>query len=105
MSDTPGGTDVCADVGVNIVLPDDGIIRIESTRLFAEPDGLLCQRFVGRVLLAPGIDSVVITPATTEATTPTIELRFDATLYSQRRILEEVASFLDIAPSTPLWRC
>ena len=99
MSDTPGGTDVCADVDVNIVLPDDGIIRIESTRLFAEPDGLLCQRFVGRVLLAPGIDSVVITPATTEATTPTIELRFDATLYSQRRILEEVASFLDIAPS------
>src|SRR4029077_10808041 len=60
---------------------------------------LLCQRFVGRVLLAPGIDSVVITPATTEATTPTIELRFDATLYSQRRILEGFASYLDIAPS------
>src|SRR5262249_31380102 len=86
-------------VDVNIVFPQDGIIRIESTRLFAEPNGLLSRCFVGRALLAPEIESVLITPAMKGEITTAIELCFDATLYSQRQVLEGVAALLDAAPS------
>jgi hypothetical protein len=57
MYDEPVGSDLCADVDVRIVFPDNGVIRIKSTRLFAEPDGSLCRRFVGRVFLVPEIDT------------------------------------------------
>ena len=99
MSDEPVGADVSPGVDIKIVLPDDGTIRIESARLFAEPDGLLCRRFVGRAFLAPEIDSVVIAPAMAESVTPAIELRFDATQYSPRQVLEHVAALLDDATS------
>jgi heavy metal translocating P-type ATPase len=99
MYDEPVGSDVCAGIDVRIVSPDDGIIRIESARLFADSDGLLCRRFVGRVFLATEIDSVVIAPAMAEGVRPAIELRFDATQYSQRQVLERVAALLDTAPS------
>jgi heavy metal translocating P-type ATPase len=86
-------------VDVKILLPEDGVIRIENAWLFAEPDGLLCRRFVGRVFLAPEIDSVVIVgSAPAGGVTSAIELRFDATQYSQRQVIEHVAALLD-APS------
>jgi heavy metal translocating P-type ATPase len=99
MYDEPVGSDLCADVDVRIVFPDNGVIRIESTRLFAEPDGSLCRRFVGRVFLVPEIDSVMIAPTMAEGVTPAIELRFDATQCSPRHVLERVAELLDAAPS------
>jgi len=99
MYDAAVGSDVSPEVDIKIVFPDDGIIRIESARLFADPDGSLCRRFVGRVFLAPEIDSVVIAPAMAEGVTPGIELRFDATQYSPRQVLEQVAALLDAAPS------
>jgi Cu2+-exporting ATPase len=43
------------------------------------------------VFLAPQIDGVVLAPGAT----PAIELRFDATRYSQRQVLEHVAALLD----------
>ena len=46
MYDAPVGSEVSPGVDVRIVFPDNGVIRIESARLFAEPDGLLCRRFV-----------------------------------------------------------
>jgi heavy metal translocating P-type ATPase len=95
----PGGSDPCPRVDVRIGYPDNGVIRIESALLFADADGLLCRRFVGRVLLAPEIDSVGITPAMAGEITPPIELRFDSTQYSPRRVLEQVAALLDAAPS------
>jgi Cu2+-exporting ATPase len=95
----PAGGDLCPCVDVRIGCPDNGVIRIESALLFADADGLLCRCFVGRVLLAPEIDSVVITPAIAEENTPAIELQFDATQYSPRRVLEQVAALLDAAPS------
>jgi hypothetical protein len=42
---------------------------------------------------------VAITPAMTEEVTPAVELRFDTTLHSPRRILEQVAALLDAVPS------
>ena len=99
MYDAPVSTEVTPGFDVKIVFPDDGIIRIESARLCADPDGLLCRRFVGRAFLAPEIDSAVIGPATAEGVTPAIELRFDATQYGQRQVLEQVAALLDAAPS------
>jgi heavy metal translocating P-type ATPase len=101
MYDAPVGSEVSTGVNVVIALPDDGIIRIESARLFADPDGLLCRRFVGRAFLAPEIDSAVIMgSATAEGVTPAVELRFDATRYSPRRVLEDVAALLDAAASS-----
>jgi hypothetical protein len=95
------GTDVSGPVDVKIVLPDDGVIRIESAGLFVDADGSPCRHFVGRAFLAPEIDSVVIAvPAMTEGATPAIELRFDAGQYSQRQVLEHVAALLDAAPKS-----
>jgi heavy metal translocating P-type ATPase len=102
MRGEPAGGDLCPRVDVRIGCPDNGVIRIESALLFADPDGLLCRRFVGRVLLAPEIDSVVITPAMAEEITPAIELRFDATQCSPRQVLEQVAALLDAASSGDL---
>ncbi len=94
------GADAARCVDVKILLREEGVIRIASARLFAEPDGFLCRRFVGRVFLADEIDSVAIVPPINRAgTTPAIELRFDATQYSQRQVLERVAAALDAAPS------
>ena len=100
MYDEPAGSDSCAGVDVKVVFPDDGIIRIESTRLFADADGSPCRRFVGRVFLATEIESVVIVSAMAERVTPAIELRFDATQYSPRQVLEHVAALLDAPPSS-----
>src|SRR5271169_6339016 len=99
MYDEPVGSDVCPAVDVRIVFPGDGVIRIESARLFADSDGLPCRRFIGRAFLAPEIDSAVIAPAMAEGATPAIELRFDATQYSPRQVLEHVAALLDAGPS------
>jgi heavy metal translocating P-type ATPase len=99
MYDAPVGREVSTGVDVRIVFPDNGVIRIESARLFAEPDGLLCRRFVASVFLAPEIDSAVIVGCgTAESVTPAVELRFDATQYSPRQVLEHVATLLDATP-------
>ena len=100
MYDAPVGSDLSPGVDIKIVFPDDGIIRIESARLFVEPDGLLCRRFLGQAFLAPEIDSVAIGPATAQRATPAIELYFDATQCSRRQVLEHLAALLDAAPST-----
>jgi Cu2+-exporting ATPase len=97
MYDEPAGSDACTGVDIKIVVPGDGIIRIESPRLFADGDGSPCRRFVGRVFLATEIESVVIASAIAEGVTPAIELRFDATQYSPRHVLERVAALLDAA--------
>jgi len=101
MDDVRPGSDVCADVDVKIGLPDDGIVRIESARLFADLDGLACRRLIGRVFLATEIDSVVIPPRKAEGITPAIELRFDATQYSRRQVLEQLAALLDAPNANP----
>jgi heavy metal translocating P-type ATPase len=99
MYDAPVGSEVDPCVDVRIVFPDNGVIRVDSARLFAEPDGVLCRRFVASVFLAPEIDSAVIVGCgTAESVTPAVELRFDATQYSPRQVLEHVAALLDAAP-------
>ena len=99
MYEEPVGSDISTGVNVQIALPDDGIIRIESAQLFADPDGLLCRRFVAGVFLAPEIDSAVIVgSAMSEGARAAVELRFDATQYSPREVLEHVAALLDSTP-------
>src|SRR5580704_7284844 len=83
--------EVSSAVDVKVLLPGDGVIRVESRWLFGEPDAPLCRRFVERAFLAPQIESVVLAPARI----PAIELRFDATQYSQRQVLEQLATLLD----------
>jgi hypothetical protein len=75
---------------VKVLLPEDGIIRVESLWLFGEPDGPRCRRFVERAFLAPEIDGVVIAAGSASA----IELRFDATQRGQRQVLEHLAELL-----------
>jgi len=91
MHDEAVANEVRPAVDVKVLLPGDGVIRVESRQLFGEPDAPLCRRFVERVFLAPQIDGVVLAPGAT----PAIELRFDATRYSQRQVLEHVAALLD----------
>jgi len=78
------------DINVKVLLPEDGIIRVESARLFGQPDGPLCRCFVERIFRALEIDGVVIAPGPA----PAIELRFDATRRGQRQVLEHVAELL-----------
>jgi hypothetical protein len=91
MHDEAVANEVNPAVDVKVLLPGDGVIRVESRQLFGEPDAPLCRRFVERVFLAPQIDGVVLAPGAT----PAIELRFDATRHSQRQVLEHVAALLD----------
>ena len=84
------GTDAVRGVDIKVLLPEDGVIRIESARLFADPDDRLCRRFVERAFLAPEIESVVIAPAPT----PAIELRFDPTQRGHRQVLQNLAALL-----------
>jgi Cu2+-exporting ATPase len=95
MYDASVGSEVAPCSDVEIGFPDDGTIRLQSARLCADPDGLLCRHFLGRAFLAPEIDSAVIDAATAEGVTPAIELQFDATQYSRRDVLERVAAVLD----------
>jgi hypothetical protein len=74
MHNDAGAGDASPRVDVKIVLPDAGTIRIESAQLFADPDGVLCRRFVGRAFLAAEIDvAVIATTATAERVTPAIQ--------------------------------
>jgi len=74
-------------VDVQVSLPADGVILVQSRRLFGDPDAPLCRRFVERAFLAPEIESVVLAPALI----PAIKLRFDATHYGQCQVLEHLA--------------
>jgi Cu2+-exporting ATPase len=91
MHDEAVTDEVRPSVDIKVLLPDDGVIRIESRRLFGEPEAPLCRRFVERAFLAPQIEGVVLAPDAI----PAIELRFDATHHSQRQVLEHVAAALD----------
>ena len=82
--------DIAPDIDVKVLLPEDGIIRVESAQLFGEPDGALCRQFVERAFLAPEIERVVITPGAP----PAVELQFDATQRGQRQVLTHVAELL-----------
>ena len=90
MHDEAVANEVSSAVDVKVLLPGDGVIRVESRQLFGEPDAPLCRRFVERAFLAPQIDGVVLAPGAI----PAIELRFDATHYSQRQVLEQLAALL-----------
>jgi hypothetical protein len=91
MHDEAVANEVSSAVDAKVLLPGDGVIRVESRQLFGEPDAPLCRRFVERTFLAPQIDGVVLAPGAI----PAIELRFDATRYSQRQVLKQVAALLD----------
>src|ERR1700757_3709764 len=78
------------DIDVKVVLPGDGMIRVESARLFGEPDGPLCRRFIERAFRASEIDGVAIAAGSI----PAIELRFDPTQRGHRQVLEHVAELL-----------
>src|SRR5437899_307871 len=82
--------DIAPDIDVKVLLPEDGIIRVESAQLFGEPDGALCRQFVERAFLAPEIERVVITPGAP----PAVELQFDATQRGQHQVLAHVAELL-----------
>src|SRR5260370_26087580 len=89
-----------SDIDIEILLPGNGVIQVESRHLFAEPEGPLCRRFVESAFLAAEIDAVIIAdPTKARSATPVAELRFDATRYSCRQVLERVAALLDAAPS------
>ena len=90
MDDGAAGTGTAPSFDIRILFPGDGIIRVESARMFADPDGPLCRRFVEHSFQAPEIEGVVIAPAPV----PAIELHFDATQRGQRQVLEQVAALL-----------
>jgi heavy metal translocating P-type ATPase len=90
MDDDGPGSDTTPCFDVRILFPQDGIIRVESAPMFADPDGPLCRRFVERSFQAPEIEGVVIAPAPV----PAIELQFDATQRGQRQVLEHLVALL-----------
>jgi heavy metal translocating P-type ATPase len=99
MYDASPGADLTPGVDIKVFFPDDGVIRIESATLFADPDGLLCRCFLGRAFLASEIDGAVIGPVRGKGVMPAIELRFDAAQYGRRQVLEHMAALLHTGPS------
>ena len=80
---------------------DEGVIRVASGALFAEPDSSLCRRFVQRAFAAEEIEAVVIAGSPKAGNgKPAAELRFDARQYSRRQVLEHVAALLAAAPNS-----
>jgi hypothetical protein len=90
MDDDGAGTDTIDCCAVKILFPEDGVIRVESGFLFADPDSPLCRSFVERAFMAPEIEEVVITPAPA----PAVDLLFDATRRGQRQVLEHLMALL-----------
>jgi heavy metal translocating P-type ATPase len=99
MDDGPDVSGAGPAHGVKILLPEPGVIRIENTRLFADADCDSCRRFVGRVFLAPPIESVTIDPASAEGAVPALELRFDPARHDRAQLLEQLAALLAGAAS------
>jgi hypothetical protein len=89
--------DLGPDVDIKIPFPDEGVIRIESATLFGDAGGSLYRRFLGLAFLASEINSAIIGPAPTEGVMPAVELRFAATRYGRRQVLDQVAALLDAA--------
>ncbi len=101
MFDQPVAEGMRPCVDVEILLPDEGVIRVASGALFAEPDGSLCRRFVQRAFAAEEIEAVVIAGSPKAGNgKPAAELRFDARQYSRRQVLEHVAALLAAAPNS-----
>jgi hypothetical protein len=66
-NDEPGVAGMTADADIRVLLPEDGVIRVESARLFSDPDSPLCRRFVERACLTKEIEGVAIAPGPTPA--------------------------------------
>src|SRR5260370_2232592 len=56
MHDEAVASAVSPSVDIKVLLPGDGVIRVESQLLFGEPDAPLCRRFIERAFLAPQIE-------------------------------------------------
>jgi heavy metal translocating P-type ATPase len=101
MFDQPVAGDMSPPVAVEIIFPDEGVIRVASRTMFAEPDTSVCRCFVQRVFGAPAIEAVIITGLPKAGDDePAVELHFDATQYSRRQVLGQVAALLDAAPDS-----
>jgi len=81
-----------ADAGgdVRILLPTDGVIRVESAVLFAKADGDHCKRFLQRVFQAPEIRGAAIIPREK----PSIDLLFDSAKHRPRNLLARLADLI-----------
>ena len=73
-----------------IACPSPGIIRVASRKLFAEPDGEPCRRFLCRALLAAEIESVVVAPPAISA----VDLHYDPARHGCRSVLLRIADLL-----------
>ncbi len=83
---------------MKIVLPADGVIRVESTVLFANADSGYCKRFLERVFQAPEIRSAAIT----QRDRPSIDLLFDPAAHPPRDMLARLGKVLSGEVSTKL---
>jgi heavy metal translocating P-type ATPase len=84
-------TQTVAGPDLKVVFPGEGVIRIESARLFGAPDDDLCRRFLEATLLLPEIAAAIIAPAKT----PCIDLCFDVSQHQRKSVLGRLASVLD----------
>jgi len=86
-----------SDVTPVVHFPAAGVIRVVSPALFADPDGDLCRRFLGRTLLAREIETAEIE----SSASPRVDLRFNPARFGRKRVLRRVADLLSSVDATP----
>src|SRR5271165_3054169 len=77
--------------------PAPGVIRVVSPTLFAEPDGELCRRFLGRALLAREIETAEFAPSAS----PRVDLRFNHARHSRKGLLRRLSALVGSVDATP----
>ncbi len=81
---------MAAASAIRLAYPVADVIRVESSQLFASPDGEACKRFLQAVLRLPAIDTAILSPTQT----PYVDLHFDVNQHPRKRVLERLASLL-----------
>jgi hypothetical protein len=69
---------------IRVLFPDAGVIRVESERIFSQPDGALCRRFLQAAMRLRAIEDATFAPAPR----PSVDLRYDERQHRRKKVLD-----------------
>ena len=78
---------------IRVFFPEAGVIRVESEKIFSQPDGALCRRFLQAALRLRSIEDATFAPAPR----PFVDLHYDERQYRRNKILDGLDLVLRIS--------
>lgn len=79
-----------SNMDLAVSFPSRGIVRLASRTLFGDPDGVVCRRFLDRVMQAPEVSEVAFVPGET----PSAELRYCPDTWSIQGVVTRLSALL-----------